>query len=419
MTESQLTQELPEPGKTENRWKRHAPFFGITLAGVVVLLVLGGVMLWMNVPEQRVQFVYRPLFATVLSLLALWCVFWASFRGPVRWRYGLPLLFLTYFGIEQLAAPSLSRALKMNTYNALGDPDHHPKHTDKKKGWNSDSLRCPHEAEDFVPEGTNIIFLGDSFTYGMLLKPKQCFPFLVERRLTNRFKKKDIKVANFGWVSSSPLLSARRLESIGEKYSPDLVVLCVDMTDFRDDIRWKAMLERKGMYGVIGSFPIATTAIQRIWPTSIKRLFGWLNPEIPQKRFFMSEQPLEETRPLLADIEQNIGRINDWCNERGVRFAVIVLPRTYQYSDRESPENWEKGEYTVLGPHSLEPFRFFEELSERVDYPIHSLLETFQETDIFPTSFEDDPHWNPEGAKLAASEINRIVTKELAKIDLP
>ena len=41
-------------------------------------------------------------------------------------------------------------------------------------------------------------------------------------------------MANFGWTSSSPRLSARRREAIGERYSPDLGVLSIDMTDVRE-----------------------------------------------------------------------------------------------------------------------------------------------------------------------------------------
>jgi hypothetical protein len=71
----------------------------------------------------------------------------------------------------------------------------------------------------------------------------------------------------------------------------------------------------------------------------------------------------------------------------------------------------------VLGPYSLEPFRYFEELSKEVDYPIYSLLETFQKNEVFPTSFEDDPHWNRKGAQVAASAITKILIEEVAKLE--
>lgn len=422
MSEDQEAPSIEEPKEATGTSKgtpRHLPFAMSVVAFVLALGILAGVIEWGSLPKERILYFYQPLFAGLSALLALWFVVYATWRGPVKWWLGVPLFLFTYYGAEQLAAPSFIRVWKLSTFTALEDPDHHPKHTNPKQGWNSDSLRCPYESEEFAEEGTNIIILGDSFTFGMKLKPKQCFPYHVERRLNGRFPGKDIKVANFGWVSSSPLLSWRRLKSIGEDYKPDMVVICVDMTDIRDDIRWRSMLQREGMYGVIGELPIATYWIQRWSPKTFKWLFAQLNPGIPQRRFFMSEAPLQETRPYFAEIEKNLGRIKSWCDERGVHFVTMILPRTYQYSDRECPKNWEKGEYTVLGPHSLEPFRFFEELEQRVDYPIYSLLKPFQETEIFPTSFEDDPHWNADGAQLASKEVTKILLGELRKLKLP
>ena len=84
---------------------------------------------------------------------------------------------------------------------------------------------------------------------------------------------------------------------------------------------------------------------------------------------------------------------------------VYVLPRSFQYSAREVPDNWEAPFYEVLGPHSLEPFRFFDELKRRVDYPIHALLDAFRETDVFPTCFDRDPYWNEAGQRVCAEAI--------------
>jgi hypothetical protein len=382
----------------------------------VVLLgasILVGILIWGTQSQVQSNFVYRPLLAGTLSIFVLWSIVYAAWRGPLGWRKGAAVFLLAYVAIEQVASPHMSRALRMATYITLLDPDHRPRKTSRQEGWNSDSLRCPREAKQFREEDTNIIFLGDSFTFGMKLGPQECFPQRVEDSLRERFPDKGIRVANFAWVSSSPLLSWRRLQDIGEDYQPDLVVMCVDMTDIRDDIRWRAMLNKHGAYRVIEYFPMAMRLLEVGAPGAYRSVFRLLNPDLPQEPFFMSEAPLSETRPFFEDIVTNLARIEAWCEERAVGFAVVVLPRTYQYSARESPQNWEAEHYTVLGPYSLEPFRFFDELREQVDYSIYSLLETFRETQVFPTSFEDDPHWNPAGANLAAGAITRIVMGEL------
>jgi hypothetical protein len=48
-----------------------------------------------------------------------------------------------------------------------------------------------------------------------------------------------------------------------------------------------------------------------------------------------------------------------------------------------------------------------------VDFPVYSLLEGFQETEVFPTCFHDDPHWNASGSNLAAELIVGHILKHI------
>ena len=186
MTEPQSSAE--DPGPRRGGLKDHAPFLGTTLTVVVALIALLCVMQWGPINEKRLNFFYQPLVAGVIGGLVLWCLIYGWWRGPLGWRLALPLLLLAYLGIERFGAPYFSRVYRMGSYLAIQDPDHLPRHVSAKKGWNSDSLRCPHQAEDFREEDTNVIILGDSFTFGMKLKPLQAFPVLVEKRLQSRFK---------------------------------------------------------------------------------------------------------------------------------------------------------------------------------------------------------------------------------------
>jgi lysophospholipase L1-like esterase len=119
----------------------------------------------------------------------------------------------------------------------------------------------------------------------------------------------------------------------------------------------------------------------------------------------MSELPLDETRPYARHLARNLASIARHARDLGAEPVAFVLPRHYQYDAREAPSNWEKDRYDLLGPYSLEPFRFFEELAPEVDYPIHPLLAAFLENDAFPTCFDDDPHWNETGTSVAARAI--------------
>ena len=104
---------------------------------------------------------------------------------------------------------------------------------------------------------------------------------------------------------------------------------------------------------------------------------------------------LKIDRVISAAEVGNVEAIHRWCEERDVSFVLVILPRYYQYDEREAPNSWERDLYTVMGPYALEPFRFFEEYASGVDYPIVPLLEAFAGKEAFPTCFEGDPHWNP------------------------
>ena len=123
---------------------------------------------------------------------------------------------------------------------------------------------------------------------------------------------RSLHVANFGWVSSSPLLSWRRLVDIGERYSPDVVLLCLDMTDFEDDIRYEHMLARDGLYAYYDKFPLTLRAFQKLAPARFARLLAWSVGGMPERRFFVTDAPIAETRSWLEPTLRNLSRIHAW-----------------------------------------------------------------------------------------------------------
>jgi len=91
----------------------------------------------------------------------------------------------------------------------------------------------------------------------------------------------------------------------------------------------------------------------------------------------------------------------------GAEMVVVVDPRAYQYSMRESPQSWEEDRYERLGPHVREPFRYFEQRRAALPYPVISLLEDFRNAREFPLFMKKDPHWNEAGAAFAAERVAR------------
>lgn len=292
------------------------------------------------------------------------------------------------------------------------DVDHRMK--PEWEGINADGLRSDRDADAFTEEAFNIILLGDSFVMGLYLTDQQTIPSQLEALIRSRRPGREVNVLNFGWISSSPLLSLRQLRDIGAKYHPDLVVDCVDMTDFQDDLKYARFLERRGVYALARFVPVTFLSVRKA--ISFVRPLDWLHEAIfgfPGHRFFPVRAPLSETEEWLEPLRRNVDAIADHArNVLGVPFALCIFPRSFQYSKREAPENWEAGEYEVLGPHAHEPFRFFERVASESDYPVYSLLPDFLSTSQFPTCFEGDPHWTPVGANVAAKAIYHYLSRD-------
>lgn len=109
--------------------------------------------------------------ALVLTAL-VWCFVataWVLRALRVRLRLALPILALVWLAIERWGTPRIALGLRMRTWLVLQDPDHRPASTNVAQGWNEDSIRCLRQPDEFRDEDVNVVFLGDSFTFGFRL----------------------------------------------------------------------------------------------------------------------------------------------------------------------------------------------------------------------------------------------------------
>ena len=299
---------------------------------------------------------------------------------------------------------------------------------------NVDSIRFRGVSESIDAEDFNIVFLGDSFTFGYDLEYEDSVPYVMEKHLASHTCDSLVRVINFGWTSSSPLLSLRLLIDIGHNYHPDLVVYMLDMTDFHDDLDYGQqfislqgplippstvafrLLERAALAVFDRSEIVQILANVR---TSLKREQTQIpaqreQTQIPAQRFFVTNQPLANSvQHIELGVMKNLGLIYDYAtNALGAQMVLVVPPRAYQYTDRESPDNWEAAEYEALGMNVLAPFHYFERKQNELPYDVFSLLPAFRQSSDFPLYFRDDPHWNPAGARVAAHAITDFLLTE-------
>lgn len=356
----------------------------------------------------------HPIIPLVVGLAA-WLLFQLIFK---RNRKVLVLMISTALSIAcfEWIGRLIIRHNASRFYNT--DVDHRFK-PDAARGINKDGIRSPVEADDYTDDTFNILLLGDSFVYGVHLDHADTIPVQLEKHFAGRYPDKKIRVVNFAWPSSSPGPCYRLLKNVGAKYKPDLVVECLDVTDFRDDLRalsdvgyWDYspivyILRRLGLGGELIQLHDAWRP--RIWFRRSERL----SQPAPAYWQFVVRQPFAASLTFMKETERNLNLINDYCrNVLKVPFAVVLFPRNFQYSDKECPYDPARDTYDVLGPYVREPERWLESLKPRVDFPCESLLSWFEASPVFPKCFDDDPHWTAAGCGVAAEGIARFLNHQ-------
>jgi len=328
---------------------------------------------------------------------------------------------LVYLGVETLAPKLLVDLVRLDHYRGVRDPDHLPPRDNVR--WNLDGLCQTREAADYEDQHFNILFLGDSFTMGYhLSKPHlNSFPTLVEGLLAGREDLPVVRVANCAWASSSPILTHRRFLTIGARYRPDLVVLCLDMTDPHDDIKWRNLIERNGICALYDRIPLTIQLFRMYFPDTFASIYDWsTGSNLPRHRYFQTEVPPDESRPFMDPVCASILRIREHAETLGASFALVVLPRSFQHDQRESPRDLEmlspRSRHTELSPYRHVPFEFFEDWAAGEGIPYFSALDAFVENEVFPICFGDDPHWNEEGHGVAARAISAFLARRIPEL---
>lgn len=306
-----------------------------------------------------------------------------------------------------IAFEAIGRSVLRDQIALLADVDHRP--VPDGRGINPDGLRTRIAPDELGPDHTVIALLGDSFVWGFDLDADDTLPARLDSILARERPDLDVTVVNFGWISASPLLSLRQVRDVGARYHPDLVVSCVDMTDFHDDLKYGALLEGRRLLAFRTATPVSLVVLRKAL-ADVPPLRALHRPLLgfPARKFFPLLAPLEETRDDMEPTWRHLAATGAFVRDTlGASYAVAVLPRHVQYSDRESPESWEAGEYEALGPYVHEPFRFMAGKASGAGFPVFSLLPDFEATEVFPTCFHDDPHWTPAGAAVAAEALYR------------
>ena len=363
---------------------------------------------------------------TVVAVYVL--VRWATGRmqtAPLRYAVGISTALLLSVLVLRGGLEIFVRTVVGRVYDLTVD---HRLRPDQDE-INEDGIRFRGTAAAIGDDDYVVLFLGDSFTQGVSLEYADAYPYAFEQYATAGTCSARLRAVNFGWTSSSPLLSLRLLQDVGRKYRPDLIVYNLDMTDFHDDLRYEILLRQGGdfeldttrlletMASQSGLAPYRDSALLQALVQLTRKVDGRqpnVGVPLPSDRFFATSQPLERTREHIErGVMSNLGSMYQYAEDvLGSRMVLVMYPRGYQYTTRESPDNWEAEQYQPLGPHVQEPFRYFRDLAAQLPYPVFSLLPAFEQSTEFPLFFRDDPHWNRSGARLAAEHVARWLASQ-------
>lgn len=290
---------------------------------------------------------------------------------------------------------------------------------------NKDGVQPNVSSKNYDEAGFNIIFLGDSYTYGAGLEDKrQSFPFVVEKQLQDRFPNKAIRVANFGWRATGPFLQEKKFRTIAADYHPVLVVHAIDMSDFSNDYEHHARMQEmaSGMSRRISVFRALIVRFSML--LGVRDFTLWLPQRIGKKEkeekrvsvwpgekfFFHMQQPLAKSEPLMGATWQAIMKTYKYSRKLNAEYCLVVLPRCEHYDRGQCPPNdgvimpFPKSDEFIY-----EPFKYFEKRAQTSPFPIHSLLPDFQSAGASSTVFSDDPHYNENGHRIAGEAIIRYL----------
>lgn len=313
---------------------------------------------------------------------------------------------------------------------------------------NEDGFRSEHSRREFLSFDRRVVVMGDSFVFGWLVAQEDTIPAQLESMLRDAFPGESVGVINAGVISYSPLIHRQVFKSKIAAYKPDLTIVCLDVTDIGDDIRYGS--ENVGSNDEpMFDFPEEWTrpkpppqwesmTMQLLRKTRLTFPFEILGGDsdtsedeelkydyyafdlevggqIEHNRFFVLRHPLSATRPFLENSYRHIRALSEMCRENGSAFLLVLLPRNFHWNADESPLNWEvKKEKHYRGdePYRFTFFEFFEERAARDGLHLLSLLPAFKQSNIFPLCHRDDPHYNPTGCRLAAAAILDYLRKE-------
>jgi lysophospholipase L1-like esterase len=274
-----------------------------------------------------------------------------------------------------------------------------------------------------------ILMLGDSYTEGVGVQLNETIPKRLESMLADAGH--DVQVINGGVSSYSPTIEYIYLKTQGLSLKPDMVILNLDLTDFRDDYMYQKIALSNG--SEITAVPGSRTD-SRTWRGNIEyicmehrlnlclllgrsfyRLTNLDLQEIDFTEGDIETDPWFMTRPGATNKDYSatfsqIKAISELCDRNGIEFILVSYPHGHQVSGKEWQQGrvkWKLDDKKVYSKEIFDDVAMFANreniLYISTDYKFNTLE--------YPLYYSLDNHMTEKGYRLVAEGIFENVLK--------
>jgi hypothetical protein len=316
---------------------------------------------------------------------------------------------------------------------------------------NNRGMRGPGDYTYKKGEGVfRIAVLGDSFTFGVGVAADQTASSVLEKMLNRDGSgaARKYQVYNFGVNSFSPVLEYIYLKREAIKYSPDLVILMLDLCDLQDDYLYEPHIVKDASGDVLGCDPFKRSGAwdPKAFAMRYSRLYFILDQKLFQSfrkmrtigfgRYIYNKlhKVRNKTEILTNKDIDNIefdrflfvrdGKdkdivarhwsrtagylrmIKEYLDARGVPFILVAYPYGHQVSQRQ----WSKGRvYWAFDPNRVydggEAFATIEDFARSSGIAVVNVYDAFKTKKDQPLYFTSDGHCTALGQTLIAEKI--------------
>lgn len=273
-----------------------------------------------------------------------------------------------------------------------------------------------------VADPRSVLFIGDSFAYGIGVEHEDTIPSRLERHFAEAGR--PVEVLNFGMPGNgAPPTYARMFDdAIATGFAARTIVVAIFVgNDFYPSVlagtgvqSAPAPAEERRGGAWLARWKTAQFVKLRVsqsarlvgWALTLGRWLGVSIYDSAGTYVFLREQTPEQ-QALFRRILGHLGRMKRRCDETGRRLFAVVLPNRIQVENRDALTG---RVYDAARPHR-DVLRYCEEIGVACLDLLPVLSETF-ERDGEPLFYAVDRHLNRRGYRLVADEIARFLRAE-------